>query len=133
MIAFHQSALADGVCDLGEHSDQSIEYASFRKKGEFMKIGQTKFACIVLSGLICCAFTNPALADEQPSVIIQSYGKHTGGNIVYTYQVTNRGPERLFAFDIGCNCQNGVPDDDRPELVFYPLNYDFNTGVPGTS
>src|SRR3989338_9225568 len=104
-------------------------------KGEFMNSRQTKLACTLLSGLICCAFIYPAQADLQPSVIVQSYGKHVGGNIVYTYQVTNLGLEPLFGFNIGCNCQEDphVADDERPELVFFPLNYDFNTGVPKVS
>ena len=60
-----------------------------------MKIRQSKLVHIMITALIYCALFNTVHADGQPSVIVQSYGKHVGGNIVYTYQVTNRGPEPL--------------------------------------
>lgn len=92
-----------------------------------MKTSQTKLMKVLFSGVICC-LSSIAEADQQPSVIVQSYAKHAGGNIVYTYLVTNHGPNRLFRFTIGCYCLNRddpeVPGEG-PELIVYPIDYEF--------
>ncbi len=96
----------------------------------FMKTSQTKPALALFCSLICCALLNIASAGTQPSVTVQSYAKHVGSNTVYTYRVTNHGPNRLFSFSIGCNCLNWedtqVPGAG-PQLIVYPVDYDFQT------
>ncbi len=101
-----------------------------------MKTSQTKSAYSLFFALICCVLLNPAQAGSQPSVTVQSYAKHVGSNTVYTYRVTNHGPNRLFSFQIGCFCHNS--DDpqvlnDEPQLVIYPVDYDFEKEYGGTS
>ena len=59
---------------------------------------------------------------------VKTYARHEGNNTIYTYQVTNRGSNRLFRFELGCLCLNSdntqVPEAG-PELVIYPVNYTF--------
>jgi hypothetical protein len=97
-------------------------------KGEFMKTNQTTPVQWLFACLIGFALFNLAQAGTQPSVTVQSYARHMGANTVYTYRVTNLGPNRLFSFQIGCFCHNS--DDpkalnDEPELVIYPVDYNF--------
>jgi hypothetical protein len=99
-------------------------------KGKLMKTSQMKPVRALFSSLICCALFNIASAGAQQSVTVQSYAKHVGGNTIYTYRVTNHGSNRLFSFDIGCNCLNW--DDPEvpgfgPQLIVYPVDYDFQT------
>jgi hypothetical protein len=93
-----------------------------------MMISQKIFEYSILACLIWLAGFSNALADAQPSVSVQSYAKHVGSNTVYTYRVTNHGPERLFSFNIGCNCTNAEDTNSKPQLVIYPVNYDFDYG-----
>ena len=99
-------------------------------KGNLMKTSQTKPVYGLISSLICCALFNIASAGAEPSVTVQSYAKHVGSNTIYTYRVTNHGPNRLFRFTIGCNCLNAddpqVPGEG-PQLIVYPVDYDFQT------
>lgn len=88
----------------------------------------------MFSLLIGCAVINPTQA-AQPSVTVQSYARHAGLNTVYTYRVTNHGPNRLFRFTIGCDCRDSndpppVPED-KPQLVIYPVDYNFDYGKNG--
>ena len=99
-------------------------------KGYFMKISPIKSMCLLLSCLIGCAIFNFAQAATQPSVTVQSYATHDGSNTVYTYRVTNHGPKRLFRFTIGCLCQD---ETDEPQLVIYPVSFDFNQEYGGDS
>ncbi|OGT00102.1 MAG: hypothetical protein A3H99_10410 [Gallionellales bacterium RIFCSPLOWO2_02_FULL_59_110] len=97
-----------------------------------MKTNPVKSICLLSAWLAGGAFINPVQA-TQPSVTVQSYAKHAGPNTVYTYRVTNHGPDRLFRFTIGCNCHEArlspdsppVPEDDGPELVIFPVNFTF--------
>ncbi|NOU00253.1 MAG: hypothetical protein HOO95_01565 [Gallionella sp.] len=103
-----------------------------------MKTSHIKSMLFMLSCLIGCMSFNLAQAATQPPITVQSYAKHVGSNTVYTYQVTNHGPNRLVAFSIGCFCQNADEPpltDIEPELVIYPINYDVNVneGYGGTS
>ena len=73
------------------------------------------------------AINNFALA-EQPPVVVKTYDQHIGSNIVYTYRVTNLGPNRLFSFSIGCNCLNWEDPQvsgSGPQLIVYPIDYVF--------
>lgn len=99
-------------------------------KGKFMKISPMRFKLLCLIG---CALFNPAQAETQPSVTVQSYAKHMGSNTVYTYRVTNHGPKRLFRFTIGCNCTHTANTKSEPQLVIYPVDYDFNKEYGGDS
>jgi len=99
-----------------------------------MKPIQIKPLRLLLSCLIYFAFFNSAQAQRQPSVTVQSYAQHAGSNTVYTYRVTNHGPGRLFSFHIGCHCTNW--DDSQgsePQLVIYPVGYDFEKEFGGNS
>src|SRR4030066_36117 len=96
-----------------------------------MKTSQTKPVCFLFLGLIIYALFNAAQAGTQPSVTVQSYAKHVGNNTVYTYQVTNHGPDRLFDFHIGCICTNADDTHSEPQLVIYPVDYDFDYGELG--
>jgi len=95
-----------------------------------MKISQIISMRLLLYCLIGYVLFNFAQAGTQPSVTVQSYAKHAGSNIVYTYRVTNLGPNRLFSFSIGCNCLNWedpqVPGAG-PQLIVYPIDYVFQT------
>lgn len=93
-----------------------------------MESSRKNFMRFTLSCLICCAAINLAQAEPQPSVTVQSYAKHAGSNTVYTYRVTNYGPDRLFRFNIGCLCTNARHTNSEPELVIYPVDYDFDFG-----
>lgn len=103
------------------------------KKVKFMETNPIKSIRLLLSCLISCTFINSAQAETQPSVTVQSYAKHVGSNTVYTYRVTNHGPNRLFSFNIGCNCTNAANTDSEPQLVIYPMYYDFNKEYGGDS
>ncbi len=98
-----------------------------------MKISQIKSIRLLLFCLIGCAPFNSTQAAPQPSVTVQSYAKHVGSNTVYTYRVTNHGPDRLFRFTIGCICTNAANTNDEPQLVIYPVGYDFNQDFGGDS
>ena len=99
-----------------------------------MKISQIKSIRLLLFCLIGCALFNSTQAAPQPSVTVQSYAKHVGSNTVYTYRVTNHGPDRLFDFHIGCNCTNADdPKDSEPQLVIYPVGYNFKKEFGGDS
>lgn len=98
-----------------------------------MKISHIQSMYLLLSCLIGCAVFSPAQAGGQPSVTVQSYAKHVGSNTVYTYRVANHGPDRLFSFHIGCNCTNAANANSEPQLVIYPVNYDFDKEYGGDS
>ena len=98
-----------------------------------MKTNPVKSMHVLLSCLIGCVLFNSAQAGTQPSVTVQSYAKHVGSNTVYTYRVTNHGPERLFRFTIGCICTNADDTNSEPQLVIYPVGYDFNQDFGGDS
>jgi hypothetical protein len=100
-----------------------------------MKILSMQSIGLMLTCLVAFAAAGFAQAATQPTVSVQFYAKHVGGNTVYTYRVTNHGPNKLFRFTIGCNCRNrDEPQNDEPQLVMYPADYDFKGGgVPRTS
>lgn len=97
-----------------------------------MKTNPVKSMCLLSACLVGGAFINPVQA-VQPQITVQSYARHAGPNTVYTYRVTNHGPDRLFRFTIGCNCHEArlspdsppVPEDAGPELVIFPVNFTF--------
>ena len=93
-----------------------------------MKLFSIFSTCLVLTGLMGYTVFNPAQA-AQPQITVQSYARHAGPNTVYTYRVTNHGPDRLFRFILGCDCRDGrdpppMPEDE-PQLVIFPINYVF--------
>ena len=95
-----------------------------------MKTISMQSICLMLTCLVAFAAAGLAQAATQPTVSVQSYAKHVGSNTVYTYRVTNHGPERLFSFSIGCNCRNREePENDEPQLIMYPADFDFNDGT----
>jgi len=96
-----------------------------------MKNNYIKSLYFIFTCLIGSAPFNLAHAAAQPSVTVQSYAKHAGNNTVYTYRVTNYGPMRLFRFTIGCICRSGDDINDEPQLVIYPVDYDFDYGELG--
>lgn len=82
---------------------------------------------LIAYSLLCLATLHHAQAGEQPSVNVKTYGQHIGGNIVYTYLVTNLAPIPLPSVNIGCRCRNvGDPKvpDEGPQLKVFPVNYD---------
>ena len=85
---------------------------------------------LMLTCLLAFAAAGLAQAATQPTVSVQSYAKHVGSNTVYTYLVTNHGPNRLFRFSIGCLCRAAdEPQNDEPQLVMYPADHDFSDGT----
>jgi hypothetical protein len=102
-------------------------------KGDSMKNNYIKSLNFMFTCLIGCALFNLAQAATQPTVSVQSYAKHVGSNTVYTYRVTNYGPKRLFSFNIGCNCTHAANTNSEPQLVIYPVEYDFDKEYGGDS
>lgn len=69
-------------------------------------------------------------------VTVSSLGIHYGGNVQYTYRVTNNTPaDRIYSFSVGNSGPDphtnpNVDSNTQPELVLFPLNsYD---GPPNT-
>lgn len=93
-----------------------------------MKISHIKPIRLLLSCMVCFATINLVQAGTQPSVTVKTYGQHIGNNIVYNYLVTNLGASPLTQINIGCNCPNdftGNSPDPVPQLLIYPVNYNF--------
>lgn len=93
-----------------------------------MKTSHIKHTRLLLSSLVLFVAINLAQAGAQPSVTVKTYAQHRGNNIVYNYLVTNLGTSPLTEINIGCICPNdftGNSPDPVPQLLIYPVNYDF--------
>ena len=96
--------------------------------GKSMKTRPIKSIRLLLSCLFYFATINLAQAGVQPSVTVKTYAQHVGNNIVYNYRVTNLGTTPLTEINIGCICPNdftGNSPHPVPQLLIYPVNYDF--------
>ena len=101
-------------------------------RGESMKFPSIPGPGFMLACLIACAAFSPAQA-VQPQITVQSYASHAGTNTVYTYRVTNQGPDPLFRFTIGCICTDAEDTNDEPQLVIFPIDYVFRSNCGGES
>lgn len=86
----------------------------------------------MLACLIACAAFSTAQA-AQPQITVQSHARHVGTNTVYTYRVTNQGPDPLFRFTIGCICTDAEDTNDQPQLVIFPIDYVFRNNCGESS
>ena len=59
--------------------------------------------CLLLSAAFATgALTGPALA--QPPAYVGVYAEHHGGNVIYRYEIANRGTQPVRVFRVGCDC-----------------------------